>query len=33
MECAPGGGQNERIGLTVLAGLSEDGSHDKASIT
>ena len=33
MECAPAGGQNERIGLTPLAGLPEDGSHDEASIT
>ena len=33
LECAPGGGQNERIGLTPLAGLPEDGSHDEASIT
>ena len=32
MECAPGGGQIERVGLTLLAGLSEDGSHDEAPI-
>ena len=33
LECAPGGGQNERFELIPLAGLPEDGSHDEASIT
>lgn len=33
VECAPGGGQNERLGLTALAGLPENGSRDEASIT
>ena len=32
VECAPGGGQIERLDLTVLAGLLEDGSHDEAPI-
>ncbi len=31
VECAPGGGQNERFELTPLAGFPEDGIHDKAS--
>ncbi len=33
LECAPGGGQIERLGLTVFAGFPGDGSHDEASIT
>ena len=32
VECAPAGGQIGRFGLTPLAGLPEDGSHDEASI-
>ena len=32
-ECAPAGGQIERLGLTTLAELPEDGSHDETSIT
>src|SRR5271166_2631747 len=31
LECAPRGGHNEGLGLTVGAGLSEDESHDQAS--
>jgi len=33
LECAPGGGQVGRFELTPLAGLPEDGSHDKAPLT
>jgi hypothetical protein len=32
MECAPAGGQIERLDLTMPVGLPEDGSHDEASI-
>ena len=32
VECAPGGGQIERIGIDPAAGLPEDGSHDEAPI-
>jgi transposase InsO family protein len=32
MECAPEGGQIERLDLTMPVGLPEDGSHDQASI-
>ena len=32
MECAPAGGQVGRLGLTPVAGLPEDGSHDEAPI-
>ena len=32
LECALRGGQNGRFDLTLLSGLSEDGSHDEASV-
>jgi hypothetical protein len=32
LECAPAGGQIERLDLTMPVGLPEDGSHDEASI-
>jgi hypothetical protein len=32
MECAPAGGQVRRFGLTPVAGLPEDGSHDEAPV-
>jgi hypothetical protein len=32
LECAPAGGQIERLDLTMLVGFPEDGSHDEASI-